>query len=437
MEAIVFDFKKSFTINAEPSNKCDLLRGKDFSSTLESLSKDNSSKESSQKTSKLNEDQKNIEHSLNKIAKESDEENLEEIKEVDEKKDYFLAYGNMVYFFNNISRVEDNSINNGGVQIVVVNDSGSVSLDENSEEILDFDMEGKEVFLENKTPDLVSKLDFIDKEATNIESKSDYIPSETHSGDVKVNIPKNKELKFEFLKVDEELNEGISPSYEAKLSYVEEFNDKMEFTSGQKNNSESSLLEKKQDTIEVDKLDEDIRLDDESFITMDKNGIRFVKDDIIQLDKSDNIDRKDVVKQIIDKVKINLSDGKNEIRVTLKPEVLGEMTMNIEVVKGSVTAKIMVDNQRTKEIIEGNLIQLKEGIKDSGLEIKTVEVFVGNNSDFDKHSSGQSNLRQNNKRVKLKPRDNKAVIGYGEQPIENEGNINEEYLIANSLNLLV
>ncbi len=108
--------------------------------------------------------------------------------------------------------------------------------------------------------------------------------------------------------------------------------------------------------------------------------------------------------------------------------------MNIEVVKGAVTAKIIVENQRTKEIIEGNLIQLKEGIKDTGLEIKTFEVFVGNNSDFDKHSSGQFNLKQNNKKVKLKSQDNKSVKVYGEQPIENEGNINEEYF-ENSLNL--
>ena len=48
--------------------------------------------------------------------------------------------------------------------------------------------------------------------------------------------------------------------------------------------------------------------------------------------------------------------------------------MKIEVAKGAITAKIMVENQN-KEIIEGNIIQLKEEIKDTGLEIKTFEVL--------------------------------------------------------------
>nr|WP_280528518.1 flagellar hook-length control protein FliK [Tissierella praeacuta] len=157
---------------------------------------------------------------------------------------------------------------------------------------------------------------------------------------------------------------------------------------------------------------------------MNKNEIRFEKDNLIKLDDLDTVRDKDVIQQIVEKAKFNLSDNKNEMRIKLKPEILGEMTMNIEVVKGTVIAKIMVDNQRAKEIIEGNLIQLKEGIKDTGLEIKTVEVFVGNNSDFNKHNSGQFNLKQNNKRIKVKSQDRKAVSGYDEQTVENMTNIN-------------
>ena len=194
------------------------------------------------------------------------------------------------------------------------------------------------------------------------------------------------------------------------------------------------MFEHNLDTNEVEKTDTDIEVNDEFFIYMDKDGIKFIKDNTVELDNPDTINHKEVIEQIVEKVKIDLSNTKNEIRVRLKPEVLGEMTMNIEVAKGAVTAKIMVDNQRTKEIIEGNLIQLKEGIKDTGLEIKTVEVFVGNNSDFDKHNSGQFSFKQNNKKIKIKSQENKTIKLYGEQPIENGINTNEAYL-ENNLNL--
>ncbi len=96
--------------------------------------------------------------------------------------------------------------------------------------------------------------------------------------------------------------------------------------------------------------------------------------------------------------------------------------MNIEVIKGEVIAKVMVESQRTKEVIESNLIQLKEGIKDTGLEIKTFEVFVGSGSDFDKHNSGQFNLNKNNQKTKIKVQDNKSIKNYEEGSIDNKIN---------------
>ncbi len=68
----------------------------------------------------------------------------------------------------------------------------------------------------------------------------------------------------------------------------------------------------------------------------------------------------------------------------LKPEILGELMLKMEMEKGSILAKIMVDNYRTKEIIEANLYQLKEDMRENGLDIKTFEVFVGTNEDFER-----------------------------------------------------
>ena len=98
----------------------------------------------------------------------------------------------------------------------------------------------------------------------------------------------------------------------------------------------------------------------------------------------DEIYQKDLFKQIVDKVKFIQDDIRQEIRIKLKPEILGELMMRMEVEKGVVVANIMVDNYKTKEIIETNLYQLKEDMHDNGLEIKTFEVFVGTNEDFER-----------------------------------------------------
>lgn len=127
--------------------------------------------------------------------------------------------------------------------------------------------------------------------------------------------------------------------------------------------------------------------------------------------KLQQVDYEDVFKQIVDKVKINLENFKQEIKIKLKPEILGELLLKMEMEKGSILAKIMVDNYKTKEIIETNLYQLREDMRENGLEIKTFEVFVGTSEDFKKESDldFNSNKKQNKSPTKLKIK-NKELI---------------------------
>ncbi|OZV12905.1 hypothetical protein CIW83_06745 [Tissierella sp. P1] len=437
METIVVDFKRPIKLNTELSSKSDLPKSKDFSSTFESLNKKINSKDSSQNTLKSNEDNKNTISKKDEVLNENKDIDSEPIEDNDEKSDYSLVYGNMMYFFNNISDIEDDSKGSEEVELDAVDSSETLIPEQNLEYILETEDETDEILLEDKNIDSMIKKDENNKEINIKESNLAYVTKDINENvgesklDNKEFNPNSKALQN---KTDEEKNDKISPTNEKNSSYIESLDKKMEFSSEQKNNSKTSLFEHNLDTNEVEKTDTDIEVNDEFFISMDKDGIKFIKDDTVELDKPDTINHKEVIEQIVEKIKIDLSNTKNEIRVRLKPEVLGEMTMNIEVVKGAVTAKIMVDNQRTKEIIEGNLIQLKEGIKDTGLEIKTVEVFVGNNSDFDKHNSGQFSFKQNNKKIKIKSQENKTIKLYGEQPIENGINANEAYL-ENNLNL--
>lgn len=96
-------------------------------------------------------------------------------------------------------------------------------------------------------------------------------------------------------------------------------------------------------------------------------------------------------KIMLDDIRYQINQSKKQMKIQLKPKELGEMTLDLQVFKGGIVAKIFVDNEKAKVMIEQNLAQLKEAFKISGTEIKTVEVFVGNNANF---QMNQQNMAQ-------------------------------------------
>lgn len=147
---------------------------------------------------------------------------------------------------------------------------------------------------------------------------------------------------------------------------------------------------------------EDLNVNNKTNFTFETQERKLPLANDVEFKEHETIDKKQFMDHIVERAKFDLGNNKNQIKVTLKPKSLGEMIMEVEVVKNNLVAKIMVDNFRAKEIIENNLFQLKEGIEDTGLEIKTFEVFVGNNSDFNKHNSNQFNFNGRNKKLKVK-----------------------------------
>ena len=145
--------------------------------------------------------------------------------------------------------------------------------------------------------------------------------------------------------------------------------------------------------------------------------------------KEVEIPKDEVLKQIIDKGKAIISDEKSEIRIKLKPEILGELVLKIELEKGVVVAKVLVDNYRVKELLETNIYQLKEGLEEQGVEIKTFEVQVGSNSDFEKENRQNTFKNGKNKKVKIKKLDLDDLNVYEENTVSySPSTVNESKL---------
>ncbi|MFS8540920.1 MAG: flagellar hook-length control protein FliK, partial [Tissierellales bacterium] len=113
--------------------------------------------------------------------------------------------------------------------------------------------------------------------------------------------------------------------------------------------------------------------------------------------------KEDIIKQIVDKMKLTLDDYKQELEIKLKPDLLGKLILKMELKDGILNAKLLVDNYRTKELVESNLAQLKEQIKEIGIDIRTFEVFIGANHDFEDHQKGRLNYNpKTNKKMRVK-----------------------------------
>lgn len=423
MEVKIMDFKQPLKPINNVNNKQDSLKNKNFNSTLESVSnKTNNYKENSQDSNKVNSETSSDINSSSDKTKNTDKISLENEEKIVDKKDYETGYEGIMFLFANAVEIKiDDEVNetisvdvNIDVEIENIISEGNVinNLETSEEPIVE------ETVLNNETLKTNESMKY-NTEESEVNKMFDINPQNHKNNNIKMDS--KSDIKMLLNKVDSESEETLSiNNINSSLNIIQTVKSNDLNNLDQRHNSEESSPYQEELLVKTMDNEDDLDVKDKSFVFFEKD-VRIV-DNTIEVDETDGIDKKDLIQQIVDKVKIDLSESKNEIRIKLKPEALGEMTMNIEVVKGEIVAKIMVDTQRTKEIIETNLIQLKEGIKDTALEIKTFEVFVGSGSDFDKHNSNQFNLKHNNKKIKIKAENNKTVTNYEENSLENKIN---------------
>jgi len=86
-----------------------------------------------------------------------------------------------------------------------------------------------------------------------------------------------------------------------------------------------------------------------------------------------------VINQIINKVSLRSSGSQSEIKIRLDPPSLGSLRMNVTTVGDSVRTVIIAENHSVKQIIENNLLQLKDSMQSQGLKVDSFTVLVGGN----------------------------------------------------------
>jgi len=93
------------------------------------------------------------------------------------------------------------------------------------------------------------------------------------------------------------------------------------------------------------------------------------------------VDQQAIIDQISEKLQIAVRNGVHEMRITLRPQELGEVRMNIRVEGDQVTARMLVESEQVKAIVEKHFQQLKDSLEQQNLHAAKLSVDVGTDAD--------------------------------------------------------
>ena len=88
------------------------------------------------------------------------------------------------------------------------------------------------------------------------------------------------------------------------------------------------------------------------------------------------VNPQNVMEQIVQHMRFEVRGDIAEIRIQLKPDNLGEVSLRIATQNGIVVAQFVAESQRVKEIIESNFNQLRDALEQQGINISEIEVSV-------------------------------------------------------------
>lgn len=104
-----------------------------------------------------------------------------------------------------------------------------------------------------------------------------------------------------------------------------------------------------------------------------------------QLSRAEQV--RNVAEQILEKVRVVVGDAQSSIEISLTPESLGKVTLNLVSKQGALTAHFTAENQIAKEAIESQIVVLRENLENQGLKVEAIEVAVSN-FDFMQNGGG-------------------------------------------------
>jgi hypothetical protein len=121
------------------------------------------------------------------------------------------------------------------------------------------------------------------------------------------------------------------------------------------------------------------------------------------------IDRVKFIQEIANKISYSLRDNRSEIKLQLKPEILGKLTLEMVLEKGELIARFSVQNHQVKHLIEQNLPQLKQNLEQQGISVEGFNVFIGSETKQNPYHRSGGNKLNNDNNLALNEEDNQII----------------------------
>ncbi len=89
-----------------------------------------------------------------------------------------------------------------------------------------------------------------------------------------------------------------------------------------------------------------------------------------------DVDTQEIMKQVMDYMKIQVGPETTDIEMRLTPENLGTLHVQVASKGGVLTANFITENETVKAVLESQMIQLKETFAEQGVKVEAIEVTV-------------------------------------------------------------
>ncbi|MBQ9199452.1 MAG: flagellar hook-length control protein FliK [Lachnospiraceae bacterium] len=121
---------------------------------------------------------------------------------------------------------------------------------------------------------------------------------------------------------------------------------------------------------------------------------------------NEGVSEADIIRQVVDEIKANVTNDVSTIEMRLNPESLGRVQITVSSKNGVMQAQIVAETEAAKNAIEANIATLRETFNNQDLKVEAVEVTIASYGFFEgqeqnetfeneKNKSGDKNIRIN------------------------------------------
>lgn len=97
-------------------------------------------------------------------------------------------------------------------------------------------------------------------------------------------------------------------------------------------------------------------------------------------DNVNMVSEADIVRQVVEQIKLNSNTTLQSIEVVLNPANLGNVHVTVSAKEGVITAQLTAQNEQVKAALENQVVALKEHFNNQGIKVDAIEVTVQSHS---------------------------------------------------------